>query len=176
MAFRSRTCELASRIKSTLIQIDMNIAVDTAQMKVADADYRKYIHSNFPNLRQKGVVAQAMKLIYSNHIQDLTNARAELLANIDFALRGFPESWRTVWKMYYFTSLDVNDIGDRTGYAGEYVRKIIRLMKSEMEKDNGQSNKDGGVSKQEVPQKEAGGDQAVQGDGRVEENEGHDPH
>lgn len=141
MDYLSRGGPQISKLRNALTKINIELATAEAEREMADSDYRLYIRSTTYANRQKAMEAQSSKILYQNRVHDLETIRKKLLESIDEALKGYPDDWATVWKLYYLKPHSIEDIAEKTNYSVNSIRKILARMKKDgTEKENDNEN------------------------------------
>lgn len=123
---------IVDKIKQLLYNYDLTLAYAKGEIAVRDATMKLYGNSTNHFKQKKFLDAKIEKEKLEIFVQDIENARSELLDNIEIILSKYEKRYANIFKLYFFEEKSYKDIAEKTAYSIPMVTKIIKRLKTDL--------------------------------------------
>lgn len=130
--FKPRRTE---EIRKTLLDYELLIANAEATIERYDNEYALYSKLGGKRNAAMAMQAKIYSTTYKTFLENMNNAREELVESINYCLRGYNDKWRKVWVLYFLEDKPLSEISKRVGYATKYISEILAKMRDDLKED-----------------------------------------
>lgn len=118
------------RIKVLLFNYDLELAYARGCVRKNEITMRLYENDHRKDRQRKFLSAKVDKERFENYIDEIIDAKREIMDNIDIVLSNYTPVYKRVFIMYFFENKTLEEISSETNYSFDGVRWIINKLKS----------------------------------------------
>jgi len=121
-----------AKIKQLLYNYDLAIVYANGEIKLRQATMKLYSQDKRKNSQRKFIVAKIDKERFEDYIEDLENAKREIMDNLDIILSKYTPKYKQVFIMFFIENRSYDEIANETHYSFDGVCDIIAKLKKDV--------------------------------------------
>ena len=118
------------RIKVLLFNYDLELTYARGCVREFEITMRLYQNDHRKDRQRKFLSAKVDKERFENYIDEILDAKKEIMDNIDIVLSNYTPAYKRVFVMYFFENKTLEEISTETNYSFDGIRYIINKLKS----------------------------------------------
>ena len=119
---------LVAMLRADILNYDLAISSASSRVRFWSASMEKARGRRNIKSKRLFVRAKVNKEIYEAHLEDLLNARAELVAAIDACLNSYPRAYRNVFRLAFLDGRALEDVSKETKLPLKAVERIVKVL------------------------------------------------
>lgn len=122
---------IGDKIRKTLMLLDLKIIEANGQLKLANEEFEFNQRFKQSANQKKAIEAKVRVECYKVFINNLIEAKKDILKNLDTVLSVYEEKDRKIWIMHFIQHKSVNQMAEELQFSTSAVYKIIAKFKEE---------------------------------------------
>ena len=123
---------IIEKIKQLLYNYDLTIAYAQGEIAIRNASMDLYKGSKSQYKQRKFLEAKIDKEKFQIFVDDVENARSELLDNVEIILSKYQKKYKDIFMLYFFQEKSYKEIADQTAYSIPMITKVIKRLKNDL--------------------------------------------
>ena len=125
-----RAKNVVERIKVLLMNYDLEITYARGQVRSLEITMKLYQGDKRKDRKAKFLNAKVDKERFEDYIDELLDAKREIMDNISIILSNYTPRYKDVFILYFFENKTYDEICDKTNYSRDAIKTIIAKLKS----------------------------------------------
>jgi len=117
------------RIKVLLFNYDLELTYARGRVREYEITMRLYGNDKRKEFQRKYLSAKVDKEKFENYIDEIIDAKNEIMDNIDIILSNYTPRYKEVFILYFFENKTYDEICDKTNYSRDAIKDIIKKLK-----------------------------------------------
>lgn len=119
-------------IRKAKLRISLRLASAQTNLEVATEDQRLYSKMGGRKNGHKAMKAKIAKECYAIYIRNLRRIDGQFNERIEYALRGYNQTYRKIWLMYFIERNNVETIANAVSMTATRIKHILVLFRKEL--------------------------------------------